>query len=100
MGKIEKIPDWLHPYFWDVAQDELNIQKHESFIIERLLNEGDHCSLSWLFKVYEKEVIKDTVKKSRCLSIKTARCWQNYFELREDELWCTGICLAQEEKLF
>lgn len=95
-----KIPVWMQVYFWDVSREELDPQQHREFIITRLLNEGDQRSLAWLFKTYTKEIIKDTVKSSRGLSVKTARCWQNYFGLKEEELCCTGIRLARAERLF
>jgi hypothetical protein len=100
MQKAQQIPSWLKIYFWDVSLEELDPIKHRSFIICRLLNEGDQHSLTWLFTTYSKEVIRDTVKASRSLTVKTARCWQNYFDLKEDELYCTGIRLAQKERLF
>jgi hypothetical protein len=100
MPKSLQLPSWLKVYFWDISFEELDPQKHRSFIICRLLNEGDQNSLAWLFKTYSKEVIKDTVKANRSLSLKTARCWQNYFGLKENELCCTGIRLAQKERLF
>ena len=100
MHKIPQIPSWLKKYFWDVSLEELNLHKHQTFIVCRLLNEGDHHSLAWLFKTYSQEVIRDTIMTCRSLSVKTARCWQNYFELKEEELCCTGIRLAQKERLF
>jgi len=40
------------------------------------------------------------VRVSRSLSLKTARCWQNYFDLKEEELCCTGLRLAKNEQLY
>ena len=73
-----QIPDELRVYFWDVSV----------FVIARLLNEGNHKALIWLFKVYDEHKIEDTVRTARDLTVKTARCLQNYFDLKEDELCC------------
>lgn len=86
----DKIPPWLRPFFWDVNLETLDKKEHKIFIIERLLNEGDHHCLLWLFSVYSQEEIKEAVKTGRSLSLKTARCWQSYFGLREEEMRCFG----------
>lgn len=85
-----EMPSWLQPFFWDVTLEDLDLQQHRVFIIERLLNEGDHRSLAWLFVTYPKETIREAVMLSRGLSLKTARCWQNYFGLTEEEMRCFG----------
>ncbi len=100
MENNNRIPEWMQVYFWDVSWEKLDTRQYREFVIERLLNEGDHRSLAWLFKAYSRDTIKNTVKLNRNLSVKTARCWQNYFGLKEEELCCTGLRLAQTEKLF
>lgn len=79
---------------------ELNVQRHRVFIIERLLNEGDHRALAWVFQTYSKSDVEEAVKISRALTPKTARCWQNYFHLKEEEMCSIGTRLAGMEKLF
>ncbi len=100
MSRHGKVPSRLQPYFWDTSPDELDLQEHHIFIIERLLNEGDHHAVAWLFHVYPESIIAEAVKNSRALTVKTARCWQNYFDLKEEEMCCAGIRLAVKEKLF
>ncbi len=94
------IPDYIEVYFWDIALDELDCDKHHLFIISRILNEGNDQALAWLFNQYDRDTIKNAVKKSRSLSLKTIRCWQNYFGLKEEELCCTGLHLAKKERLY
>jgi hypothetical protein len=100
MQNHDKVPSWLRAYFWDISPEELDLQRHRIFIIERLLNEGDHCSLEWLYRSYPKSIIKEAVQTSRGLTLKTARCWQNYFDLKEEEMCSTGIRSAEKERLF
>ena len=94
------LPDYLRVYFWDIEIDELDLHQHSNFIISRILNEGNDRALKWLFDFYDKETIKNAVKVSRNLSFKTTRCWQNYFDLKEEELCCTGLRLAKNERLY
>ncbi len=96
----EKIPGWLKPFFWDVYLEDLDLQAHQIFIIERLLNEGDHHTLLWLFQTYPEKTIKEAVKVSKALSVKTASCWQNYFGLKKEEMQCTGMFSAGPDKLY
>lgn len=100
MVPCKKIPPQLHPYFWDVSPEEIDLQRHFIFIIERLLNEGDHRALIWIFKNYPKSAIKEAVVACRGLSLKTARCWQNYFDLKEEEICSAGKRSAVKGKLF
>lgn len=84
------IPDKFKHFFWDVDIKNLNINDHQIYIIERLLNEGDHQTLKWLFQIFSLEQIKNAVMQSRGLTLKTALCWQNYFELKGEEMRCFG----------
>jgi len=94
------IPVWLKPYFWDTKIETLDLQKNRVFIIERLLNTGDEKALSWVFGSYSHGAIRDAVQTSRGLSLKTARCWQNYFDLKEEEMRCFGIFSTGIKKRF
>ena len=85
------VPNQFESFFWDVNLDELDLQKHRRFIIERLLNEGNHHTLKWLFEVYDEAELKDAVCKSRGLNMKTALFWQKYFGLRKEEMRCFGM---------
>ncbi len=90
MSDNRYLPAWLKPFFWDVDVENLDLKQHHVFIIERLLNEGDHKALSWLFKTYLNEEIKKAVSTSKKLTLKSARCWQNYYGLSEEEMRCFG----------
>jgi len=82
------IPESFKIYFWDVNIDEIDLEKHKRFVIERILNYGDHQALFWLKENYDETMIKEAVKKSRNLTRKTARFWQAYFNLSEEEMRC------------
>lgn len=84
------IPDKFKCFFWDVTIKDINIIDHQIFIIERLLNEGDQQTLEWLFRTFSLEQIKNAVAISRGLTMKTALCWQNFFQLKEEEMRCFG----------
>jgi len=97
---IQQIPEAFIPFFWDVHIEQLEPAVHRRFIIERLLNEGDHHTLQWLFSTYTQDDILQTVRSSRNLSRKTARYWQLYFDLKEEEMRCFGMSLTKPDNLF
>lgn len=82
------IPQGMITLFWDVDLKQLDLSQHTEFIIERVLNMGNEHDVAWLWKTYKRDEILETVQVSRRLTRKTARCWQNYFDLREDQMRC------------
>ena len=61
---------------------------------------GDEAQLAWLKQNVAPEEIRAVVLSSRRLSKKTARCWQNYFGLREEEMRCFGMFSTNPDNLF
>ena len=84
----QAVPASFAALFWDVNINELDLLRHRSFIIERFLNMGNESGIKWLWHTYAENDVLEIVKTSRKLSKKTARCWQNYFDLREEEMKC------------
>ncbi len=74
--------------FWDVDLSALDLEKHGAFVIERVLNLGDEVAVKWVWQKYGATAVYDTVINSRRLTLKTARCWQNYFGLEEGQMRC------------
>jgi len=97
MNEHQKIPSWLEPLFWDLDPQNLILNQHYIYIVERILNFGDLRALRWLFKVFQEETIREAVTISRGLTLKTALCWQNYFGLKEEEMRCTGTFWMRNE---
>jgi hypothetical protein len=100
VSEIQPVPADFSPFFWDVHIEELEPKAHHRFIIERLLNEGDHRTLHWIFDTYTRDQICEVVRTSRNLTRKTARCWQNYFGLKEEEMRCFGTSSTKIDSLF
>lgn len=97
---VQQVPSSFSPFFWDVHIKELDQITHQRFIIERLLNEGDHHTLHWLLKTFTMDEIRKTVQTSRNLSLKTAKYWQYYFNLSEEDMRCFGTSLIKTDNLY
>jgi hypothetical protein len=70
------LPEELQKYFWDVAFDELTIEKYPRFIAERILNYGNLNGIKWLLSWADKNFIRAIVDNSRNLNAKTKNFWQ------------------------
>ena len=100
MKRERAIPELLRPLLWDVDWGCLNLGEHWEFIVERVLNMGDGVALRWLSETFTDDEILHVVKTSRRLSKKTARCWQNVFDLQEEEMRCFGTYLMSPDNYY
>jgi hypothetical protein len=76
LAELKKI---FHPgLFWDVNKIEL--PRHDSFLISRILEEGDARDVRNLFSLYSENRIKETVLTSRRISERTRLFWQACFK--------------------
>lgn len=78
----------LHPIFWDLEVEKLDLKENSFQIIERVLEWGGFPQVHWMFKNYSKEDIIEAVKESRQLSKKSANFWADYYQIQKDEVKC------------
>ncbi len=71
---------FLYKYFWDTDVSNLDIDRHKTYIVERLLEFGDLDGLEWLDKTYQKSEIQKVIKKSGRISAKTANFFNLYYK--------------------
>lgn len=82
------IPSSFSKYFWDVKPEDINLKKNSSYIAERILELGDFKELSWLLNVYGREFLRQVVKQSRNLSLKSANFYSLYFGINPKDILC------------
>jgi hypothetical protein len=61
--------------FWDVDPKTIDVKKHATYIIERVLEFGRDPEVRWVWRSYEPALLKKVVKNSRVLSPKTRSLW-------------------------
>lgn len=62
--------------FWDVDLNSLDTKDHATYIIERVLDFGDDEDIRWLFSVYPKAIIKETLGNPRsAIHAKSKALW-------------------------
>lgn len=73
------MPMFVKNLFWEYDVNSLDYYNHKKFIIERVLEKGNKNSLSWLFKAYSINEIKEIIESSNNLSLRTRNFWNIYF---------------------
>lgn len=84
----EKLPTFLYPLFWDVNPGQLVTTRHPHYIIERILELGDHPALTWMEKQYPREQLIETLIKSRRISRKTANYFARLYNVERGQVLC------------
>lgn len=81
---MEKIPQSLKPFFWDVDFEGLSVRNSSHFIISRLMEHGDEKALPFLMRTYSRDELRETVKMSRSISRRSRRFWALLLEVKEE----------------
>lgn len=61
--------------FWDINPKNIDFQKNAQYVIERVLDFGHDDEVLWLWKTYDKTLIKRIVDDSRSLRPNTKTLW-------------------------
>ncbi len=96
----DDIPDYVRTYLWDVNLEELSLQKHSKFIIERVLEYGDMNALKWLESNFKREEITEVLKNSKRISPKTGSLYALYFDIPRESLLCIQKPFTQKQNRF
>ena len=58
---MNKIPQYVSPFLWSYDIDKLDLIRDKKRIITNVLNLGTRKATKWLFGVYDKNEIRETV---------------------------------------
>lgn len=97
--KPTSLPRSLHRYFWDVEVAKLNPQRRSQYVIQRLLEMGDVKAVRWVRRNFSEEQIKETVKKRRGFSPKTASFWQLFLNIPREKVKCLQKPYLDQHKI-
>lgn len=84
----EPLPDFLRPLFWDTDLNQLRVEGHERYIIERVLAYGDTPAVRWMMRRFTREQVVETLCKSRRINRKSAGFWAAMLEVPIGEVRC------------
>lgn len=62
--------------FWDVDPKTIDPEKHARYIIERVLDFGSDEEIRWMWKFYDRNLIREVANTSRSLHPETKVFWK------------------------
>ena len=72
--------------FWDYPDLNIDLEKHARFVIERVVIRGRLDDFYKMIKIYPKEKIVESLKRSKEMDRKTRHFVSRYFEIPINEL--------------
>ena len=96
---MKTLPQFLKKYFWDVDFSKLNKEIYASFVIERILEEGDEKATRWMRENFDLTQIKNVLFNSKNLSPKSANYWQLIFNLKREKILCLRKSFQKKQRI-
>jgi len=87
MHKVENIQEHKH-LFWDTDIDDINLEKHSRFIIERVVMRGNISDWKWMRQIYSKEIISRKIVEIRYLDQKTLSFLSVIYKIPKERFRC------------
>jgi hypothetical protein len=97
MDEKNRLPEHAYKFFWEIDPTKLDVSRHPSYVIERLLEYGDFPELRWLFSRFEREQIINTLKRTRNLSLRSANFWAKIFHVPSNKVKCLSKQFQQKQ---
>ena len=95
-----KLPGFLEEYFWDVEFEKIDLQRRKVYVLKRIMDYGDQRAVSWMWKNFERQEIKDVLHKYRGFSQKSANFWAVILNIPREEVLCLKKRSSKEPKTF
>ena len=83
-----KLLGFLEKYFWDVEFEKIDLQRRRVYVLKRILDYGNQRAVSWMWKNFERQEIKDVLHKYRGFSQKSANFWAIILNIPREEVLC------------
>jgi hypothetical protein len=80
---IMKLTRKYKQIFWDVKPAEVDERKHKTFIIERILGDGNSDSVKDLFDEFPRDYITNVLIHSRRISTRTGLFWKHRLNITQ-----------------
>jgi hypothetical protein len=86
--------------FWDVDEQEIDVEKSADFIIGRVLDYGNKAEWKTVRDFYGEERIKETAQKHIFHNSRSANFWANILKISLEDLKCTKNPLLKTPNAF
>ncbi len=92
----DRLPEFIHRYFWDIDPAQLEVSRRQVYVIERLLEYGDLPAVRWMEERFSPEEIVQVVCQSRALSPLSANFWAKMLDIPLEEVRCLSKPFRQQ----
>lgn len=97
---MRKLPIFLKSYFWDVDFGKINLENRRVYVLKRILEYGDEKAVSWMWKNFKKEEIKNALCNFRGYSQKSANFWAFILNVKKEDVKCLSRSFRETQKQF
>jgi hypothetical protein len=88
LDESDRLPEFVHRYFWDIDPTQLKVSRRRFHVIERLLEHGDLPAVRWMEERFSSQEIAQVVRRSRALSQLSANFWVKMLDIPLEEVRC------------
>lgn len=96
----QKLPEQVLTLLWDVDISQIDIDKHQKYIIERIVEYGDIAEIKWMQSVYSREQISRVVSDSKRISRKAGDFFAFIYKLDRSKVRCLQMPYIQKQNRF
>jgi hypothetical protein len=84
-----RLPEPLHRFFWDCRPEEIDLEGHAAYVLDRLLERGDDEAIRWVLARYGRDRVRAHLlsRRGRGLSPETYRYWALVLGVEGDSPW-------------
>ena len=97
---MRKLPIFLKKYFWEVEFGKINLENRKVYVLKRILEYGDEKAVSWMWKNFKKEEIKNALCNFRGYSQKSANFWAFILNVKKEDVKCLSRSFRETQKQF
>lgn len=97
---MERLPEFLKKYFWEIDFENLNLEKRRVYILKRILEYGDEEAVAWMWGNFTEDEIKNILYNYRGLSLKSANFWAVIVGVKKKDVKCLNKSLREIQRQF
>lgn len=94
------LPLFLCQYFWDVDPTKIDLIKHETYVVERIMTWGNEEAFRWLLTMFGERAVRDVLQTSRTVDKKTATFFAYLYDFPQEEVRCLQKPSLQRQNVY
>ncbi len=83
--------------FWDVNVQQIDLEKHQASVIERIMLRGRYEEYKAMMRYYGREIVKKTMLNARYMDKRTLAFCSTIFDEPETEFRCYKLAQLNPE---